>query len=190
MVADTISPDTALLSAVDGSGRAVPDGGSTVATAIEFVFTGTDLGGVVGFECNLDGAPFEACTSPQAYPGLAVGSHAYQVRALDGAGNRDGTPASFAWIVMTPGQAAQTLIDEILGLGLAPGVQNRLRGPLHEVVRLLTDEKSNNDVAACGQLAAFINNVDSKAGNGQLSAAQADDLALSAEAIQVSLGCP
>ena len=56
-----------------------------------FSFSGTDAGGsgVASFECRRDGAAFAACTSPQAYSGLADGSHTFEVRAIDTAGNVD-----------------------------------------------------------------------------------------------------
>ena len=51
------------------------------------------------FQCSLDGAAFGACTSPATYSGLSVGAHAFDVRAIDTAGNTDPTPASHAWVV-------------------------------------------------------------------------------------------
>jgi hypothetical protein len=50
------------------------------------------------FECSLDGSVFAACTDPIAYAGLATGSHTFQVRAVDQAGNVDPTPAATNWI--------------------------------------------------------------------------------------------
>ena len=52
------------------------------------------------FACDLDGAGFRPCTSPQSYTALADGSHTFSVRATDAAGNT-GSSASFTWTVDT-----------------------------------------------------------------------------------------
>ena len=44
------------------------------------------------FACQLDGGGYSACTSPKSYSGLADGSHTFQVRATDTAGNSDPCP--------------------------------------------------------------------------------------------------
>ncbi len=83
----------------------------SASAAASFTFSGTDLGGsgVASFECQLDGGGFSACTSPQAYSSLADGSHTFEVRAIDQAGNPDPSPASFTWTVETT--VPDTLID-------------------------------------------------------------------------------
>ncbi len=58
--------------------------------------------GIDRFECRIDGGEFEACTSPKRYDGLAEGGHLFEVRAVDGAGNTDPTPAARFWIIERP----------------------------------------------------------------------------------------
>jgi len=97
----TTVPDTTITSAVDGNGKAVPNGGATVSTSVTFEFTSTKAGST--FECQLDAGAFESCTSPKTYTGLAIASHVFQVRATDPAGNTDPTPASFSWAIALKG---------------------------------------------------------------------------------------
>ncbi|MFN8401706.1 MAG: Ig-like domain-containing protein [Anaerolineales bacterium] len=80
----------------------------TNSSNASFSFTGNDSGGsgVASFQCQLDGSGFSACTSPQSYSGLGDGSHTFQVRAIDNAGNTDLTPASYTWTVDTIAPAA------------------------------------------------------------------------------------
>jgi hypothetical protein len=44
-------------------------------------------------------ASFASCTSPALYTGLAAGSHTFDVRATDAAGNVDPSPATYVWNV-------------------------------------------------------------------------------------------
>ena len=46
------------------------------------------------FECSIDGALFEECSTPESVSGLEPGEHTFRVRAVDLAGNTDPTPAS------------------------------------------------------------------------------------------------
>ena len=52
------------------------------------------------FECSIDGDSPVACQSPYTRT-LGDGAHAFAVRAIDPAGNRDRTPAEHAWSIDT-----------------------------------------------------------------------------------------
>lgn len=72
------------------------------------------------FECRLDGAAdFSACGDPETFVSLSDGAHVLAVRAVDGSGNRDSSPATWAWEVdaasdppTAQNDAAATLEDE------------------------------------------------------------------------------
>ncbi len=53
------------------------------------------------FTCSLDGAAFTSCTSPRSHSDLSQGTHTFQVRATDQAGNVS-APAEHTWVVDTP----------------------------------------------------------------------------------------
>jgi hypothetical protein len=72
-----------------------PAGGSINSTSVTFEFTADDPDAT--FECSLDSAVFETCTSPQPYTGLSEGSHSFRVRATDAVGNS--TVATFDFTV-------------------------------------------------------------------------------------------
>ncbi len=50
------------------------------------------------FTCSLDGAAFTACSSPVQYADVDPGWHTIAVRATDGAGNVDASPARARWL--------------------------------------------------------------------------------------------
>ena len=81
----------------------------TGSTSASFSFSGSDNrtpADSLTFECDLDGGGFASCVSPQSYSGLDLGSHTFQVRAIDAAGNVDPTPVSYTWEI----HAATTLV--------------------------------------------------------------------------------
>lgn len=77
---------------------------STTSTSARFMFSASEAASTL--ECSLDGAPFDVCTSPRDYTGLAVGGHEFHVRATDQAGNTDATTAGYAWTISPPPRCA------------------------------------------------------------------------------------
>lgn len=88
--ADTTAPNTTIT-------NGPTDSESTDATV---AFTSSEAGST--FECRLDADAWAGCVSPKAYSGLAVGTHTVAVRAIDTAGNIDGSPATVTWSVLAP----------------------------------------------------------------------------------------
>jgi hypothetical protein len=84
---DTVVPETSITAGPKKYGTAI-------AT---FEFESNEKGAML--ECSLDRAQFESCASPKTYTGLARGKHSFRVRAVDGAGNTDPTPAACEWEV-------------------------------------------------------------------------------------------
>jgi hypothetical protein len=62
-----------------------------------FSFSSSQSGSA--FTCRVDGASWATCTSPHTLAALAEGSHTFDVRASDAAGNTDSTPASYTWAI-------------------------------------------------------------------------------------------
>lgn len=69
----------------------------TKAKRAELRFSSAEAG--VSFECSFDGAAFTPCISP-TFKTVGKGKHAFQVRAVDAAGNADSTPAIATWKVV------------------------------------------------------------------------------------------
>jgi large repetitive protein len=72
--------------------------GNSGTGAASFSFVSSEAGST--FQCQLDGGAWTPCVSPQDYSGLGDGSHTFEVRATDPAGNV-GAPASQTWSVNT-----------------------------------------------------------------------------------------
>ncbi len=77
--------------------------GTVASTSAGFTFTGTET-----LECRLDGGPYAGCTSPTNYSGLGQGSHTWDLRAIDDAGNTSAT-ISRTWTVDTDAPPVPTI---------------------------------------------------------------------------------
>jgi len=110
---DTAPPETTITSGPTGVTT------NSIAT-ISFVSSEGDS----SFTCRLDGAALFACTSPYTTPVLNDGAHSLEMRATDGAGNTDPTPALLTWttisgyqrvVIVTPGLVAYWRLGEVSG---------------------------------------------------------------------------
>ena len=89
---DTTAPETTIVSGPSGT---------IASAAASFEFAATENG---DFECRLDSSDPDAwgsCSSPRSYSSLAEGPHSFEVRASDGLGNTDPTPAAAGFTVYT-----------------------------------------------------------------------------------------
>ena len=85
---DTVAPESSF---------SVVPADPTNDTTPTFEFTATEPGST--FQCRLDGGAWGACTSPATTAALADGSHTFEVRATDAAGNQETTPEAYTWVV-------------------------------------------------------------------------------------------
>jgi DNA-binding beta-propeller fold protein YncE len=103
--------------------------------------------------------------------------------------NSNGSPGNTVSVisaVLTPTQRIQQLINTIDSFHLPKGVTTSLEAPLNAALAQLN---RNNPTSACNQLNAFLNQVNAKQTNGQLTPQQAADLSQQAKAIQQAIGC-
>src|SRR5207244_4051421 len=83
---DNTAPDTTIdLYPPDPSNSATPS----------FTFSSSE--GSSTFACRVDGGSWSSCTTPHSLASLSAGSHTFDVRATDQAGNTDASPASYTW---------------------------------------------------------------------------------------------
>ena len=94
------NPDWQPLTAATHPGTLLDSGpsGTVNETSATFTFSAV-LGEGTTFECSLDGAAFEGCTSPKSYENLKAGEHTFRVRSVGTNGVADPTPAVRTWSV-------------------------------------------------------------------------------------------
>jgi hypothetical protein len=89
----------------------------------------------------------------------------------------------------TPEEGIQSLINTIDNMNLVKNVRTSLQGPLHNAIKILTDNDPTNDKDVCSKLNSFLQQVSSKEKNGLLTSQQAGDLRSQATTIMTDLGC-
>ncbi len=95
-----------------------------------FSFTSTEAGST--FQCAFGSAAFSACTSPDAVDIPGSGAQVFKVRAIDGAGNVDPTPAVYRWTSdLTPPKRPKVTIfaDPVASAGRVAPVPVAQRNP-------------------------------------------------------------
>jgi hypothetical protein len=78
----------------------------TQSTTATFDFTASTTPAT--FRCALDSDTWSACSTPATYNGLAPGTHAFRVAAVDANGLADQTPATVTWSIAPPPPPADT----------------------------------------------------------------------------------
>lgn len=78
-------------------------------------FTISGGGGAVSYECRLQGPGrfegYAACATQKSYSGLPDGNWTFEARAVDAAGNRDASPASWTFTTATPDDPVDPPVD-------------------------------------------------------------------------------
>ncbi|HZB22679.1 MAG TPA: Ig-like domain-containing protein, partial [Gaiellaceae bacterium] len=92
---DRVVPETTLLT---------NPGNPSADASPMFTFESDEPGAV--FECSVDGGVWSTCATPNTTVALADGTHTFEVRAVDLAGNVDATSASWTWLVDTTAPVA------------------------------------------------------------------------------------
>jgi hypothetical protein len=94
---DTTPPETAISGGPSGAVR---------KRSVTFALSSSETGS--RFECRIDGGTFEPCASSWTISALADGSHRFEARAIDSAGNTDPSAARRSFTIDT--RAPQTKI--------------------------------------------------------------------------------
>ena len=128
---DTTPPDTTLASPGNLTGKDVA----------VFSFSSSEAGST--FQCSFRNHAFAPCTSPDAVDVPGSGAQVFKVRAVDGAGNVDPSPATHQWtsdltppkrptvtIFAAPSAHAHAIVRPAIALAVAPRPVARVRPPL------------------------------------------------------------
>jgi hypothetical protein len=86
----------------------------TASATATFAFTGSDNvtpSNKLTFEVSLDGSTFTAAPSPFVYANLALGSHTFEVEAIDQAGNVS-SAVSYTWTIVPAGSISGTVFHD------------------------------------------------------------------------------
>jgi gliding motility-associated-like protein len=99
IILDTDPPETILISGPPAFSN---------STSAAFNMNSDEAG---SFEISLDGGAYVPVSNPALFNGLAAGPHTASIRAVDQAGNVDGSPYTHNWIIdLTPPSVTQVIV--------------------------------------------------------------------------------
>ncbi|TVP41720.1 Ig-like domain-containing protein [Candidatus Nitrosocosmicus arcticus] len=162
LVQDTTPPTSELgISKTDWMGI-INNNDFTNSDDIGFAFTGFDLVGIKGFECQLDDNNWRPSTidyqadgkSGCYYMNLEAGPHSFQVRAVDTSNNKDPNPQFFSWTIISLEDSIVNLRDFVSTLVMPPNLQEELSDSLNNAINNIQDDGSY-DHLICEYLDSF-----------------------------------
>ncbi len=103
------------------------------------------------------------------------------------AGSTDAFVVKLKLSILTPAEAIQEIIADVVALNLKQGISNSLDSKLDAAAQALDDLNQNNDVAAINALQALINSVEAQRGV-RIADADADAIIAAVQAIIARLG--
>ena len=117
--------------------------------AAEFRFSMTSGEGSGGFECSVDSTTYRRCVSPYTRENLPDGQYVFCVRAVDGNGVKDETPACHSWTVDTKAPSV-SFVDPVMDAGVYskdPKISGTTTEPLC-TVQLFVGDKAVGSVTS------------------------------------------
>ena len=129
------APHTTIVSVKDNNGTLLTNGTSSFSTQITLTFGVKDNEQVSGYECNDSGEAFSPCTSPKTYKSLEPGSHIFNVRAINQAGDRDSNYPKY--------------MVHIVGSASIMGSVKKFNSPINDI-KVSVDDKFTGKVGSEG----------------------------------------
>jgi VCBS repeat-containing protein len=198
IVEDTIPPNTDFLFARVTWTGFLSNESSTPSNDIVTKFAGTDIVGVNYFECKIDNGRWHntlqiSMKGSQAtcgYFDLSAGNHIFHVRAVDSAGNKDPTPQTFRWIIISPSSGISDLINLVYNLMLPKSIGAKAVTDLNQALldANIRDESRRTNV--CIELDSFFNQFMAADINDLVNSDQKSKVVYLALAIKDHVGCP
>ena len=152
------------------------DATSPAGAVVTYTRSATDaLSGVVAVNCVL--------SSGSTFP---IGTSTVACSATDEAGNT--SSGSFQVLVQAAADQVANLAIMVENFNLAQGITNSLDAKLGNILSALSAAQTGSVANVCGQLNAFINEVQAQSGK-KLTLAQANQLIAAATQIKAVVGC-